>query len=343
MDPSQLNLMSYPNWFGNIDFDQMVNTYLGENSPPEFEAQIENEDSVYQDGGNWLEGYEDSPQITPDFYPIPHSTSSEESEAGLQILPGVNTEDSNLRFESELPHQLEGDYDAPWNTHGATSIHSDGLLGATGFYVAGDEDNPLETHFSSRGSGSRTPDVPRGGSALGGQESFRDLALEDVIHYLDDCEASGNLGLPEESSQLIDHTQLGATGLTQAVDSQQIPANEILFKLQATRKHRVRGPKNWEFLMRLLVDPRTNPDLIEWEDEERGVFRLRQPQVIAKIWASRNENTTDLSYNNFARGLRHHYKKGILIPIPERQLVYQCGQQALEFLDQLRRFQQFPQ
>ncbi|XP_066944593.1 transcription factor ETV6-like isoform X2 [Macrobrachium rosenbergii] len=130
--------------------------------------------------------------------------------------------------------------------------------------------------------------------------------------------------------------QLESAGPTYTVDSHQIPASDVLVKMKASRKHRVRGPKNWEFLMRLLVDPRTNPALIEWEDEGQGIFRLRNPKTIAQIWASRNGNSGDLSYNNFARGLRHHYKKGILIPIPERQLVYQCGQKALEFLSQIK-------
>ncbi|KAK7065814.1 hypothetical protein SK128_002184, partial [Halocaridina rubra] len=98
-----------------------------------------------------------------------------------------------------------------------------------------------------------------------------------------------------------------------------------------------RGIKNWEFLMRLLLDPRTNPSLIEWENEATATFRLKQPTVIASLWASRHPGETDLSYNNFARGLRHHYKSKTLLPIPQRQLVYQCGQKAKEFLEHLRK------
>lgn len=64
-----------------------------------------------------------------------------------------------------------------------------------------------------------------------------------------------------------------------------------------------RGPKSWEFLMRLLADPRTNPKLIKWEDESRTTFRLTQPDCIATLWSSRGSNKQQ-SYNNFARGLR---------------------------------------
>lgn len=116
-----------------------------------------------------------------------------------------------------------------------------------------------------------------------------------------------------------------------------IPSEVMLGKIQSKNRKRARGPKNWEFLMRLLVDPRTNPSIIEWEDEASATFRLKQPSIIARMWASRNPDQSDLSYNNFARGLRHHYKTGTLQPIPERQLVYRCGTKALEFLKEIRK------
>lgn len=65
-----------------------------------------------------------------------------------------------------------------------------------------------------------------------------------------------------------------------------------------------RGPKSWEFLMRLLVDPKTNPSLVKWEDEEEGTFRLTQPTLVAKLWGARS-NKQYLSYVNFARGIRY--------------------------------------
>lgn len=65
-----------------------------------------------------------------------------------------------------------------------------------------------------------------------------------------------------------------------------------------------RGPKSWEFLMRLLVDPKTNPSLVKWEDEEEGTFRLTEPTLVAKLWGARS-NKQYLSYVNFARGIRY--------------------------------------
>ncbi|XP_042871876.1 ETS-related transcription factor Elf-1-like [Penaeus japonicus] len=111
---------------------------------------------------------------------------------------------------------------------------------------------------------------------------------------------------------------------------------DVLEKIPSKRK-RVRGPKNWEFLIRLLADKRTNPSLIRWEDESKATFRLVQPDKIAQMWSSRTPDSPPLTYNNFARGLRYHYNRGALRPVSEKQLVYQCGPKALQFLIDLRK------
>ncbi|XP_047489493.1 uncharacterized protein LOC125039513 isoform X2 [Penaeus chinensis] len=65
---------------------------------------------------------------------------------------------------------------------------------------------------------------------------------------------------------------------------------DILEKIPSKRK-RVRGPKNWEFLIRLLADKRTNPSLIRWEDESTATFRLVQPEKIAQMWSTRTPDS----------------------------------------------------
>ncbi|KAG7161187.1 ETSous factor-like 4 [Homarus americanus] len=77
-----------------------------------------------------------------------------------------------------------------------------------------------------------------------------------------------------------------------------------------------RGPKNWEFVIRLLADPQTNPSLIRWEEQTQGTFRLVQPAVIARMY---------------------HYTTGALQPVSEKQLVYRCGPKALKYLIDLRK------
>ncbi|XP_063888718.1 protein tramtrack, beta isoform-like isoform X2 [Scylla paramamosain] len=104
----------------------------------------------------------------------------------------------------------------------------------------------------------------------------------------------------------------------------------FLGKILTNRKRRLRGPKSWEYLVRLLRDPSTNPSLIRWENEAKGVFRLVQPAAIAQRWGRRTGKHASecLTYENFARGLRYHYATGALEPVSERSFVYKFGPKA---------------
>ena len=68
-------------------------------------------------------------------------------------------------------------------------------------------------------------------------------------------------------------------------------------------RRRPRGKKLWEFILDLLHDPDHNPSIIRWDDQSLGVFRLINPEAIAKKWGERRKKN-DLSYDNFARALR---------------------------------------
>lgn len=113
-------------------------------------------------------------------------------------------------------------------------------------------------------------------------------------------------------------------------------STEHLKKIRPDAKKRPRGPKNWEFVIRLLADPKTNPSLIRWEDQSQATFRLVQPTAIAQMWGQRS-NKPNLTYDNFARGLRYHYSTGALQAVSEKQLVYRCGPKALKYLIDLRK------
>ncbi|KAG7161186.1 ETSous factor-like 3 [Homarus americanus] len=109
--------------------------------------------------------------------------------------------------------------------------------------------------------------------------------------------------------------------------------NNVFEKIPTNTRRRERGPKSWEFLIRLLEDKRSNPSLIRWEDEVNATFRLVQPALIAQMWGARSEKP-NLTYFNFARGLRYHYSTGALLPVSERQLVYKFGPKALKHLSE---------
>ena len=86
--------------------------------------------------------------------------------------------------------------------------------------------------------------------------------------------------------------------------------------------------------MRLLANNETNPSVICWEDRENYVFRLVEPEKIIEMWNERTHKTSQ-NYDNFARGLRYHYQKGVLQPVPERQLVYRCGPVAIQYFNNI--------
>ncbi|KAK3867725.1 hypothetical protein Pcinc_026834 [Petrolisthes cinctipes] len=103
-----------------------------------------------------------------------------------------------------------------------------------------------------------------------------------------------------------------------------------LSPIWSQQRRRARGPICWEFLVRLLANSLTNPSLVMWEDEESGTFRLVQADTIARLWGIR-VGRPNLSKNNFARALRHHYGS-TLVNNPERQMVYGLGQKARAYL-----------
>ncbi|XP_066944877.1 uncharacterized protein [Macrobrachium rosenbergii] len=109
-------------------------------------------------------------------------------------------------------------------------------------------------------------------------------------------------------------------------------------KIKTKSRRGERKPKVWEFLVRLLVDPQTNPLLVQWQDEVSGNFVLNQPSIIARLWGARAGNP-ELSYNNFARGLRYHYSTGAIELVPEHNFMYRCGPKALKFLEALKKAQ----
>lgn len=103
--------------------------------------------------------------------------------------------------------------------------------------------------------------------------------------------------------------------------------SKLLFERISDKRNRLRGPKSWEFLLRLLKNSATNPSLITWQDERQGVFRLVQPDIVAKIWGQRSgkESVDTLTYESFYRSLYHHFKSGILSSISEQDFVFQFG------------------
>lgn len=64
-----------------------------------------------------------------------------------------------------------------------------------------------------------------------------------------------------------------------------------------------RSEKLWEFLLHLLQDSSTCPQLIKWENFEEGTFRFIQSDKVARLWGSRKQNNK-MTYEKFSRAMR---------------------------------------
>lgn len=148
--------------------------------------------------------------------------------------------------------------------------------------------------------------------------------------------------LPSTSRDNIEKTEVyspeqNTLGSNKSTSKKEKSEDDPCLKRVQSNAHgkRFRGPKAWEFLARLLKDPSTNGNIIRWEDEENMVFRLVNPNEIARRWGSRQvKNSKCRSYENFARSLRYHYSTGALASVSERQLVYKFGPKAIKVLQE---------
>ncbi|CAL4183109.1 unnamed protein product, partial [Meganyctiphanes norvegica] len=159
---------------------------------------------------------------------------------------------------------------------------------------------------------------------------------------------SGDLHIPDE--RIPDLSVLGAycdlesditgayhikvNGGCEQDREQNILSQDLCKKIVTTSRRKERSAKNWEFLVRLLADPRTNPELVSWVDISKGTFRLVQPHAVVALWNAKSKKSP-ISYHSFARGLRYHYKSGTLCLVAERHLMYGFGPEALNYLQEL--------
>lgn len=64
-----------------------------------------------------------------------------------------------------------------------------------------------------------------------------------------------------------------------------------------------RTGKLWEFLRNLLMDEKTCPSLIKWENYNEGTFKFVQNEKVAKLWGERKKNGK-MNYEKFSRAMR---------------------------------------
>ncbi|XP_045552528.1 transcription factor ETV7 isoform X2 [Salmo salar] len=76
----------------------------------------------------------------------------------------------------------------------------------------------------------------------------------------------------------------------------------------------------WDYVYQLLSDQRYQP-FIRWEDQERLVFRVVDPNGLARLWGN-HKNRANMTYEKMSRALRHYYKLNIIKKEPGQKLLF---------------------
>lgn len=98
-------------------------------------------------------------------------------------------------------------------------------------------------------------------------------------------------------------------------------------KEKRKNKNGQRSSRLWEFIRDLLLDPKTCPSLLKWENAEEGVFRFVQSDQVAKLWGKRKCNPR-MTYEKLSRAMRYYYKNKVFQSVTGRRLVYKFGPTA---------------
>uniref|UniRef100_A0A8C9W003 Transcription factor ETV6 n=1 Tax=Scleropages formosus TaxID=113540 RepID=A0A8C9W003_SCLFO len=76
----------------------------------------------------------------------------------------------------------------------------------------------------------------------------------------------------------------------------------------------------WDYVYQLLSDSRYE-NYIRWEDKESKVFRIVDPNGLARLWGN-HKNRTNMTYEKMSRALRHYYKLNIIRKEPGQRLLF---------------------
>ena len=91
-----------------------------------------------------------------------------------------------------------------------------------------------------------------------------------------------------------------------------------------TRRKR---PRLCHFILELLANPQQYSNIVEWVDQENGVFKFLNSSAVASQWGRRRDKP-NMKYENFARSLRTYIAKGIMTK-PRSRLVYRFTNKVL--------------
>ena len=106
----------------------------------------------------------------------------------------------------------------------------------------------------------------------------------------------------QNSGRLVIETKEETPQTTHASHTPYKPSVPKKPKKKTSRKKK-RGVKLWEFLVSMLMSPRTNPSMIRWSDRAQGLFIFEDPELVAKLWG-KAKNNCKMNYEKMSRCIR---------------------------------------
>uniref|UniRef100_A0A8C7XLV3 ETS variant transcription factor 7 n=1 Tax=Oryzias sinensis TaxID=183150 RepID=A0A8C7XLV3_9TELE len=88
----------------------------------------------------------------------------------------------------------------------------------------------------------------------------------------------------------------------------------------------------WDYVYQLLCDDRYR-DYIRWEDEDSLIFRVVDPNGLARLWGN-HKNRENMTYEKMSRALRHYYKLNIIKKERGQKLLFRFLKLPQDILEQ---------
>ena len=77
----------------------------------------------------------------------------------------------------------------------------------------------------------------------------------------------------------------------------------------------------WEFLLELLANGHECRSIIAWIREDRGEFKIHNPEEVARRWGA-YKKIGGMNYEKLSRAIRYYYQKGIIRKVHEVKIFY---------------------
>lgn len=229
-------------------------------------------------------------------------------------------DEENRKYESSSDleanfagYRFMGDID--WDSEGNNNeqLTSSELMRANeqGPFVPTSTDNEVYTFFNELDTQTQQPTRHDGiyyypnqmeGYYFGQTETSEEIAMDcetDFIFQTNECQMTNNFGCTK--SQCV----------APATKEMKIPKKNWNVRDENTGK--IRPPLLHEYLRKLLDDPNYS-HVATYIDPQKGIFKFHDKDMAAKLWqeAKQRNCDSDMTYEKFARAIRHYYDKDII-------------------------------